>query len=163
MYLRPSPKIFGVTHPLGLPRPIDAENIFGAKAQYFAKNMMPIPTGCLDHFDTAVYRPYVANLVTFLGALDFGWTGPAFISDPPRYCLLRDGIPTEVPASMRGLMPEPPRVRLADVLEHWDVTRGGPGATIQMLDIFTMVEEDLGTSKFEAAIAAHPWVAGMMR
>jgi hypothetical protein len=163
MYLRPPPTIFGVTHPLGLPRPIDAENIFGARVQYFARNMMPIPTGCLDHFDAAVYRPYVSSLVSFLGALDFGWTGPAFISDPPRYCLLRDGIPTDVPANMRGLMPDPPKVKFVDILDHFNSTRGGAGAMLQILDIFSMVEEDIGTAKFQAATEDYPWVAEMMR
>jgi hypothetical protein len=163
IYLHTPSTIFGATHPLGLPRPIDPDNFFGARAMYFARNLMPIPTGCLDHFDTAVYRPYLESLVTFLGALDFGWSGPGFMSDPPRYCLLRDGVPTEVPVNIRGLLPEPPRVRLNDVLEYFDTTRGGPSAVMQMLDIFTMVTEDLGSARFEAATANHPWVAELMR
>jgi hypothetical protein len=163
MYLRPLPTIFGVTHPLGLPRPIDPDNFFGARGEYFARNIMPVPTGCLDHFDEAVYRPHVRNIVGFLGALDFGWSGPGFISDPPRYCLMRDGIPTEVPQGIRSLIPEPPRVKLADVLDHFDVTRGGRGAVLQMLDILTMVSEDIDPAKFAAAIAGHPWVAELMR
>ena len=48
--------LFGITHPLGLPRPVDPENVFGAKIRFFAINAMPVPTGCLEHFDEAVYR-----------------------------------------------------------------------------------------------------------
>jgi hypothetical protein len=153
---------FGITHPLGLPRPIDVDNFFGAKGLYFARNLMPIPSGCLAHFDDAVYRPHIRNLIVLLNGLEFGWTGPAFIDGPPRYCLLRDGVPAEVPADLRALLPEPPRVTFGAVLAHFD-HHHRTVAPMQLLDVLTLVSEDLGPEKFAAATAGHPWVAEFMR
>ena len=85
---------------------------------------MPIPTGCLAHFDGAVYRPYVRKLVTCLGRMELGWSGPARLEDPPRYCLLRDGAPTDIPEDLRGQLPVPPRVSLHAVLSHFDRHHG---------------------------------------
>ena len=54
---------------------------------------MPVPTGCLAHFDLAVYRPYMKSIVRLLADLETGWDGPGFLDDPPRYCLVRAGMP----------------------------------------------------------------------
>jgi hypothetical protein len=153
---------FGITHPLGLPRPIDPENFFGVKLLFFARNQMPIPTGCLADFDGAVYRPYVQSIVAHLNRLEKVWSGPVVIDGPARYCLLRHGVPASVPADLRPLMPEPPRVKFAEVLRHFDL-RHAAAAPMQLLDVLTLVSEDLGRQKFALAIASHPWVAEFMR
>lgn len=123
---------------------------------------MPIPTGCLAHFDAAVYRPYARKIVEVLSRLEFGWTGPAMIDGPPRYCLLRDGVPATVPVDLRPLIPEPPRVKFTAVLDHFDGYHR-EAAPMQLLDVLTLVSEDLGPERFAAATAAHPWVAEFMR
>jgi hypothetical protein len=153
---------FGITHPLGLPRPVDVDNFFGAKVQYFTQNLMPIPSGCLAYFDGAVYRPYLRSVVEFLNGLEFGWSGPAFMDGPPRYCLLRDGAPAEVPADLQPLLPEPPRIALDAVLDHFDQYHPRV-APMQLLDVLTLVREDLGPEKFAAATASHRWVDEFMR
>jgi len=153
---------FGVTHPLGVPRPIDVENFFGARRQYFARNLMPVPTGCLAPFDGAVYRPYVKQLVAWLAAADYGWSGPAQIGDPPRYCLLRGGAPAGVPEDLCDEIPPPPAVRLEAVLAHFDRNHAKAPA-LQLLDLLTLVAEDLGTRRFTAATASRPWVQLYMR
>ncbi len=162
MFLPSGSQQFGITHPLGLPRPIDAENFFGVKLLFFARNQMPIPTGCLADFDGAVYRPYVQRIVENLNRLEFGWSGPMVLDGPPRYCLLRDGVPATVPVDLRPLIPEPPRVRFAEILQHFD-RRHSAAAPMQLLDVLTLVSEDLGRQKFAAATAGHPWVAEFMR
>ncbi len=123
---------------------------------------MPIPVGCLAHFDTAVYRPYVKDLVICLSSRDFGWSGPAESIDPPRYCLLRDGIPAAVPEDLRPHLPPPPRVTLEQVLAHFDGRRARKEST-QLLDVLTLVSEDLGPARFAAATARRRWVADFMR
>lgn len=153
---------FGITHPLGLPRPVDPENLFGAKAEFLVANLMPIPTGCLAHFDGAVYRPYLKRVVALLGSYEFGWSGPAILDDPPRYCVLHDGIPAEVPPHVRPLLPEPPRVSLEVVLGYFDRSRAQL-QPMQLLDVLTLVSEDLGPDRFAAATAGRPWVAEYMR
>ena len=153
---------FGVTHPIGLPRPIDLDNFFGARTEYFARNAMPIPTGCLDHFDGAVYRPYVEGIVAFLNGVAPGWSGPAVIHDPPRYCLLRAGAAAHVPIEVRPFLPAPPRVPLASVLDYFAQNRRQV-AQIQLLDVISIVSEDLGPVKFAAAVVPHPWVGELMR
>jgi hypothetical protein len=154
--------VFGVTHPLGLVRPLDVNNFFGARLQFFTRNLMPIPSGCLAHFDGAVYRPYAVRIVSLLKCFDVSWQGPAMLEDPARYCLLRGGVPTVVPGDMRGLLPEPPRVSLDAVLTHFG---GHPptGMAVQLLDILSVVSEDLGPARFAEATARHPWVAAFMR
>jgi len=154
--------VFSATHPLGLMRPLDVNNFFGARMQYFARNLMPIPSGCLAHFDRAVYRPYAESIVAVLKCVDLGWQGPAVLDDPPRYCLLHDGIPTPVPGDLRVLLPEPPRVALQAILEYFSQHQAG-ATTIQLLDILTLVSEDLGPARFGEATAGHPWVAAFMR
>lgn len=156
----PSP--FGVTHPLGLPRPIDRDNFFGAQARYFTANLMPVPTGCLAYFDGSVYRPHAAVIAGLLAELEPGWGTLAVVGDPPRYCLLRDGFPCEVPSEFQHLLPEPPRVRLETVLEHFDRCRK-VAPPMQLLDILTLVAEDLGQARFASATAGHPWVAEYLR
>jgi hypothetical protein len=153
---------FGVTHPLGLPRPIDVDNFFGAKSRYFAENMMPIPSGCLAHFDTEVYRPYVKELVEALNCREFGWSGPAITEDPPRYCLLRDGSPARIPHDLAQELPEPPRIGFEQVLSYFDRNHVW-AAPMQLLDVLTLASEDLGPERFAAATAGHPWVAEFMR
>jgi hypothetical protein len=147
---------------LGLPRPIDPENFFGAQSLFFSRNAMPIPTGCLAHFDEAVYRPYLERLVAFLGRLELGWSGPVQLEDPPRYCLLRDGVPTEIPEDLRAEMPEPPRVSLSALFGHFDRHHGSV-VPMQLLDLLTLVSEDIGPVKFAAVAARRPWVAEFMR
>ncbi len=156
----PSP--FGVTHPLGLPRPIERDNFFGAQARFFAANLMPVPTGCLAHFDEAVYRPHTAVIAGLLAGLEPGWGRLEVVGDPPRYCLLRDGFPCEVPSKFQPLLPEPPRVRLEAVLEHFSRCRK-VAPPLQLLDILTLVAEDLGPARFASATAGHPWVAEYLR
>jgi len=153
---------FGVTHPLGLPRPIDPDNFFGAQSLFFYRNSMPIPTGCMAHFDAAVYRPYLERLVAFLSGLELGWSGPVLLEDPPRYCLLRDGVPTEIPEDLRSEMPEPPRVSLAAILTHFDRHHGSV-VPMQLLDLLTLVGEDIGPVKFAAVAARRPWVSEFLR
>jgi hypothetical protein len=153
---------FGITDPLGLPRPVDLDNFFGAKVQYFTRNVMPIPSGCLAHFDGAVYRPYVRSIVDFLNGLEFGWCGPAYMDGPLRYCMLRDGAPAAVPADLQPFLPEPPRVTFGTVLDHFD-RHHSRVAPMQLLDVLTLVREDLGPEKFGAATAGHRWVAEFMR
>ena len=153
---------FAITHPLGLPRPVDVDNFFGAKARYFAENLMPIPTGCLAFFDTNIYRPYVRRIVTLLNRHEFGWSGPALAEDPPRYCLLRDGAPSAVPPDLALELPEPPRVTLEEVLTYFDRNHVW-SAPMQLLDVLTLVSEDLGPERFAAVAAAHPWLADFMR
>ena len=162
MFLPSAIPPFGVTHPIGLPRPIDVDNFFGAQADYFARNVMPIPTGCLDHFDEVVYRPYVGTIVAFLNGPAIGWSGPAVIYDPPRYCLLCDGLAAHVPLELRPFLPPPPRVPLGSVLKYFGRSRRHV-ATIQLLDVLSIVSEDLGPARFAAATADHPWVADFMR
>jgi hypothetical protein len=154
--------LFGVTHPLGLVRPLDVNNFFGAEMTHFAGNLMPIPTGCLAHFDEAVYRPYAEKIVALLKGLEFGWHGPVMLDDPPRYCLLRDGIPTRVPEDLRAHLPEAPRVALDTILRYFGRHQDGT-TPIQLLDILTLVSEDLGPVRFAAVTAGHPWVAAFMR
>jgi hypothetical protein len=152
---------FGVTHPLGLPRPLDPDNFFGAKIAFFANNVMPVPTGCLAHYDAAAYRPYARLLVAALRRIDSRWSGPAYLDDPPRYCLLRGGVPAEVPPELWPLLPDPPRVSLSQILCHFD-SWNESAAPMQLLDILTLVAEDLGPAKFAEASSGHPWVAGYM-
>ena len=123
---------------------------------------MPIPGGCLSYFDDTVYSPYVRKIAAFLNGLEFGWTGPALLEDPPRYLLLRDGVPAEVPVDLRPLLPEPPQVTLETVLAHFGRNHLQV-APMQLLDVLTLVSEDLGPERFRAATAAHPWVAEFMR
>ena len=75
--------LFGITHPLGLPRPVDCENIFGAKIEFFSRNAMPVPYGSLGHFDTAVYRPYVRRLAAFLARREPGWSDAGVLIAAP--------------------------------------------------------------------------------
>jgi len=154
--------IFGITHPLGLPRPVDSENVFGAKVHFFACNAMPVPTGCLEHFDASVYRPYVKRLAAFLACRESGWTGPVILNDPPRYCLVRNGVPAEVSGELEDVLPQPPVVSLARLLSYFD-RRHGRMPPSQLLDILTVIHEDLSSEKFSAAVAEHPWVADFMR
>ena len=154
--------LFGITHPLGLPRPVDCENVFGAKIDFFSRNVMPVPTGCLEHFDSAVYRPYVKRLAGFLARREPGWSGPWILDDPPRYCLLRNGVPAEVSGDLEALLPQPPRVSLAVVLSNLDRCHARV-QPLQLLDILTLIREDAGSEKFAAAVRAHPWVAEFMR
>lgn len=153
---------FGVTHPLGLPRPIDVENFFGAQRHFFAHNLMPVPTGCLAHFDPAVYRPYAKRVAAWLASADFGWSGPVELGDPPRYCFLRDGAPAPVPADLRDELPPPPHVRLRAVLGHFDRHHADAPA-LQLLDLLTLLKEDLGPRRFAAATAGRGWVAEYLR
>jgi hypothetical protein len=153
--------IFGITHPLGLPRPVDPENVFGAKIHFFARNAMPVPARCLEHFDTEVYRPYVKRIAAILARRESGWSGSEILDDPPRYCLLRKGIPTEVPEELESLLPQPPLVSFAAMLSHFDRSHTLVEPA-QLLDVLTLVREDLGLEKFSAAVAAHPWVADFM-
>jgi hypothetical protein len=146
-----------------LPRPIDVNDFFGARVQYFAQNLMPVPSGCLAYFDAAVYRPYIEKVAAILQGMDFGWSGPILISDPVRYCLLRDGIPTEVPTCLWGFLPEPPRVALEEVLSYFDRNHASTAADLQLLDLVTLMSEDLDAAKCAAATAGHPWVAEFMR
>ncbi len=154
--------LFGITHPLGLPRPVDCENIFGAKIEFFSRNAMPVPYGSLGHFDTAVYRPYVRRLAAFLARREPGWSDAGVLDEPPRYCLFRNGRPAEVPGELEALLPQPPRVSLDAMFSHLDRchTRAQP---LQLLDILTLIREDAGLEKFSAAAAGHPWVAEFMR
>jgi len=153
---------FGVTHPLGLPRPFDANNVFGARRSFFARNLMPVPSGCLAHFDGAVYRPYARRLVAWLAVAELGWSAPVEIGDPAHYCLLRDGAPTVIPADLRDELPVPPAVRLVQVLRHFDRCRDGI-PDFQLFDLLTLVAEDLGPARFAAATANHPWVSAYIR
>ena len=162
MFLPSGSQQFGITHPLGLPRPLDPENFFGVKLLFFARNQMPVPTGCLADFDHTVYRPYVERIVDNLNRLEFGWSGPVVIEGPARYCLLRDGVPATVPVDLRPVIPEPPRVRFEEVLQHF-AGRHGTAPPMQLLDVLTLVSEDMGRQKFAAATAGHPWVAEFMR
>jgi hypothetical protein len=149
---------FGVTHPLGVPRPIDVENFFGARRVYFAHNLMPVPSGCLAPFDGLAYRPYLKRLVAWLATAEFGWKGFAAVGEPARYCLLRDGAPAVVPPDLREELPEPPRVHLDSVLRHFARHHAqAPG--FQLFDLLTLIAEDLGPERFAAATARHPWVA----
>jgi hypothetical protein len=162
MYPPPRQPAFGITHPLGLARPLDTDNFFGAQVGHFAGNLMPIPSGCLAHFDEAVYRPYMERLVDVLKCFEFGWAGPTILDDPPRYCLVRWGRPAAVSVDLQDLLPEPPKVTLETVLDHFGRRDLGI-APLQLLDVLTLVGEDLGPERFAAATAAHPWVAEFMR
>lgn len=162
MFLPSDQPVFGITHPLGLPRPLDPENFFGAKAQFFAFNQMPIPGGCLAHFDGAVYRPYLNDLLSHLAAQEPGWDGLARLDQPPRYCLLRDGVPSSIPLPFRSTMPTPPQVRLEGVLTHLG-RHHGEESSFELLDLLTLISEDLGPYRFAAATAKHAWVADFMR
>lgn len=153
---------FGITHPLGLPRPLDPRNFFGAKPDYFSCNQMPIPSGCLAHFDHAVYRPHLHAILAFLQAVEIGWDGLALLDEPPRYCLLRAGVPTPVPHHLRRDLPEPPRVPLQTVLAHLASHRQG-FSPLELLDVLTLISEDLGTACFATATARHPWVAEFLQ
>jgi hypothetical protein len=153
---------FGITHPLGLPRPISPGNLFGAKLPYFAFNLMPVPTGCLAHFDGAVYEPYMKRLVASLALREFGWTGPVVMDDPARYCLLRDGEPSEIPVDLIPFLPPPPRVALETVLSYFGEARGSV-SPLHLLDVLTLIREDIGAVKFASVAAAHPWVSEFMR
>jgi len=162
MFSRSVRPVFGITHPIGLVRPLDVNNFFGAPLQHFARNLMPIPSGCLAHFDGAVYRPYVERIVTRLKDMDFGWQGPVILEDPPRYCLLRYGLPTPVPNELKVHLPEPPKVTLNTVLNYFGHHQASV-TPIQLLDVLCLVSEDLGSERFAAATAGHPWVAAFMR
>jgi hypothetical protein len=123
---------------------------------------MPVPTGCLEHFDEAVYRPYVTRLAAVLARRESGWSGSEILADPPRYCLRRGGIPTEVSSENEPLLPLPPLVSFAAVLSHFDRFHTCvPPA--QLLDVLTLIREDMGSEKFSAAVATHPWVVEFMR
>jgi hypothetical protein len=153
---------FGITHPLGLPRPIDPANFFGAKTHLFACNQMPVPSGCLAHFDAAIYRPYLEKILEVLEREEFGWNGIGLADDPPRYCLLQDGRPTRVPSPLWPALPPPPLVTLKTILADLAVDYlNKPPA--ELLDLLTVVVEDLGVTRFAAATAEHPWAAEFMR
>ena len=153
---------FGITHPLGLPRPLDPDNFFGAKTQFFACNQMPIPSGCLAHFDLAVYWPYLKRVLALLEEVEFGWDGIALANDPPRYCLVRDGIPTRIPYHLRSTLPPPPQVPLKAILAHL-AKRYPEESPMELLDLLTLIKEDLGSARFAAATAGYPWVADCLR
>lgn len=155
--------VFGITHPIGLPRPVDPDNVFGAKISFFARNVMPVPTGCLEHFDGAVYRPYLQRLAEVLNGLSSGWSDTVLPEAPARYCLLRHGIVATIPAEFRPLLPEPPRVGVGAILLHFDDLHPSVGAPLQLLDVLTMIGEDIGAEKFGAVTAAHPWVSAYLR
>ena len=157
-----SPSAFGASHPLGVPRPIDTANFFGVRRDFFIHNLMPVPGGCLAHFDAAVYRPYARRLAGWLGGAHAGWSGPVDVGEPARYCLLRYGAPTAVPASRRDEMPVPPAVPLREVLRQLDSTHARQ-ADFQLFDLLAMIAEDLGTSRFAAVTASHDWVAAYFR
>jgi hypothetical protein len=163
MFLPSATPVFGITHPIGLPRPVDPENVFGAKISFFARNVMPVPTGCLEHFDGAVYRPYLQRLTEVLNGLSGGWSDTVLSEVPARYCLLRHGLPATIPAEIRLLLPEPPRVGIAAILLHFDDLHPIVGAPLQLLDVLTMISEDIGPEKFAAATAAHPWVSAFLQ
>jgi hypothetical protein len=91
-----------------------------------------------------------------------GWSGPEILDDPPRYCLLRNGLPAEIPGDIEALLPQPPQVSLATMLSHFRRCHARAPAA-QLLDILTLIREDVGLEKFSAAVAAHPWVADFMR
>jgi hypothetical protein len=149
---------FGITHPLGLPRPLDPDNFFGAKRQFFVSNQMPIPSGCLAHFDLAVYRPYLKSILAFLEGVEYGWNGVALADDPPRYCLLKHETPAQVPDQFWPFLPEPPQVPLQAILAHLGL-RHAEESPMELLDVLTLVSEDLGSARFAAATAGHPWVS----
>lgn len=154
--------LFGITHPLGLPRPVDPENLFGARIHLFVCNAMPVPTGCLEHFDAAVYRPYVKRLADFLARNEPGWSGPWILADPPRYCLLRNGALAEPSVDLEPFLPQPPVVSLAALLSHFKRCHKRVPAP-QLLDTLTLIREDLGLERFSAAVDAHSWVGEFMR
>lgn len=153
---------FQATDPLGLPRPVDPANIFGARLAYFVRNRMPVPTGCLAHFDRATYRPYLTRIVGILAYQGAGWGGPVILPDPPRYALIRAGVPAEIPEDLIALLPQPPRVSLHDLLEHFsrEYSKSRPP---QLLDVLSLIREDMGAIKFAFASAEHAWVAEAMR
>jgi hypothetical protein len=158
----PSHPAFGITDPLGLPRPIDPNDFFGARLEYFARNQMPIPSGCLSHFDASVYRPYLEKIVSFLDDLEFCWNGPVAIDNPPRYCLLRDCVPAEIPQELWPLLSAPPRVTLEEVLAYFDLHHGEV-APVQLLDVITLISEDIPAAAFAALVASHPWLEEFTR
>jgi hypothetical protein len=59
-------------------------------------------------------------------------------------------------------MPEPPRVSLTAVLSHFDRHHGSV-VPMQLLDLLTLVGEDIGPAKFAAVAARRPWVAEFLR
>jgi hypothetical protein len=161
MLRRTQPPPFLATDPLGLPRPVDVDNIFGARPQFFRENKMPVPTGCLEHFDRAVYRPYLRGVAEALAARERGWFGPVVMGVPPRYLLLRDWVPAEIPEELAALLPPPPRVPLRDLLGHFE--KAYPQSRPrQLLDVLALIREDLGPLKFGLAVAGHPWVAEVL-
>jgi hypothetical protein len=84
------------------------------------------------------------------------------VDDPARYCVLRDGEPSDIPADLIPSLPPPPRVTLDTVLSHFSGVRT-EAAPLQLLDVLTLIREDIGPGKFAAAVAAHPWVREFMR
>ena len=62
----------------------------------------------------------------------------------------------------RGLLPEPPRVRLETVLCHFDRTFHQAPA-LQLLDLLTLICEDLGAVRFAAITASRPWIKEFLR
>ena len=159
---RVAPPPFRAADPLGLPRPVDPENVFGAKMQFFMENKMPVPNGCLAHFDRTVYRPFLKRVVEVLSARERGWFGPLVMGVPPRYVILRDWAPADIDEERAALLPPPPRVPIRELFaylgQHYRQSRPP-----QLLDVLTLIREDLGPIKFESVSADHAWVAEAMR
>ena len=153
---------FEVTDPLGFPRPIRENNVFGSRKELFAENLMPAPSGSLVHFHHEVFWPYVEEISRALQRLEIGWGPPRLATDPPRYCFVRDGAPTRIPADLYDELPQAPEVTLESLLAFFDVNHGW-AEPMQLLDLLKLVREDLGPDRFALVTASHPWVAEFMR
>ena len=153
---------FEVTDPLGFPRPIREENVFGSRLEVFAENLMPAPSGFLIHFHHELFWPYAQLVSSALQRRETGWEAPRLAVDPPRYCFIRDGVPTRIPSDLRGELPPAPAVTLEQVLAFFDMNHAW-AEPLQLLDLLTLVLEDLGPARFAVVTANHPWVAEFMR
>ena len=153
---------FEVTDPLGFPRPIREDNVFGSRLDLFADNLMPQPSGFLVHFHDEVFWPYVLRIAQSLQQMELGWEAPKLAQDPPRYCFVREGAPTRIPVDLRASLEPAPTVTVEELLTFFDVNHAW-AEPMPLLDLLTVIREDLGAERFGAVTARHPWVAEFMR
>jgi hypothetical protein len=153
---------FHIADPLGIPRPVSQVNFFGVTLERIFRNQFPVPIGCLEDFDHGLYRPYIETVGKALKAKDSAWGAPTWADDPPRYCFLRKGVPEEIPPELWLRLPKPPTVAIRTVLKHLAEKRSLQHS-IQLLDLLSMITEDLGPKTFKKLTRGHSWVHDVLR
>jgi hypothetical protein len=153
---------FAATDPLGVPRPLDPRNVFGATRRGFAANAMPVPGGCLAYFDSDIYRPYAHEALRQVRQHGGRWDRLAVADDPPRYCFLCDGEPAAISEAFRRFLPPPPAVSIEDLASYFRINHRWASAP-QLLDLLGILAEDVPPESFARLCHDHPWIPEFMR